>query len=313
MRTQHLLKAFALLVVLPCLLILMSLLVHRNRSIVCADTCDGENSFVVNGKAIHWTPGTTQAPRQIGVYIGSGFNNGEPLTVAAAVNSWFAAGGALANQNITVNYLASDPGANASNTIRIVVDPSAVPTGNIAYTGWSTNDAGEIDHATISFNKNATFTSASGQPALMYDPVQPNATPALQGDVAHELGHGFGLKDATNSNGHNSADDPACHSTSDSVMGQSCGTNNNGDGMSPPDPSSVTPTNCDNSTVQKNITSPSTNGAIWNSAPPGGGTEGGGGVYSGGGDGGSGQSTTCYTWEEWDPETNTLTSYTQCF
>lgn len=216
------------------------------------------------------------------VYIDPSFTTAEQLEATQAVQSWSQSlsGSPL---YINVNFITSDPGANTSNTVRILNQPSGSPD-SLAYTSYSASANSLITAATVSINRGRMFVSADGSSKLAYDPTLPSGAQFFTGTIAHEMGHVLGLAD--------SGEDP-CHGTSTSVMGPGCGTNNQGDGSSKPDPTSIAPTTCDKSTVLENIEHPLTNGSSAN---------GGGGISSdtGGVLSGNGSKLVCHVWQDYD-------------
>lgn len=276
---------------------------------VKAGGCSGEpTAGNTNSKAMHYTPGTAASPHIINLYVGTaGFSSAEQQEIATAVQSWFQSG-TLSDNHIVINTVTTDPGVGAANSIRIVNDPTGAPDSVGYTTPVATDSNGAITGgSTISINKGFTFAGASSATQLAYDPSLSSAASFFTGLIAHEIGHALGLADSG---------ELPCHATSTSVMGPGCGTNNQGDGSSPADPTSISPTNCDKATVAQNIADPSVNGNNTNSSTgadpvagdPGSGTGSGTGTSGGGGGG-----WYCVTWTDWDQETQTLTSYDECY
>lgn len=223
-----------------------------------------------------------------------GISNQQLTDIQNGINSWAGTSG------ISIVYDSSTPGPGVI-TVNLNSAISEVGYGFWAAGGGSL-PGNQITGGTISFNFGFKFACSTGS-CLAYDPNAPNADNFLTGVAAHEMGHILGLDNTSDSA------DP-CTQTSTSVMGGACGTNNNGDGMSKPAPTSTSPTSCD----KQNIAVQTTAHAI--SSPPGGGTsrnnppvpvDGASGSGSGSTGGGS-----CAEWTDWDDTTYTLTLYSSC-
>lgn len=252
--------------------------------------CSNEPSYKVNGRAYHWDGGTPSSPHVINIYLDPGLTSAEGLEAAQAIQSWFQSS-VMVNNNITANFVTSDPGP-VSNAIRFKLDSTAYPD-DFMRTEAPANDSGSIIGSTTYINRGAMFATASGGTALDYDPTLPSAANFFTGSVGHEVGHALGLADRQ---------EPPCGATSTSIMGDACGTNNQGDGSSPPNPASITPTSCDRGTVNINIVSPGSNGGPDpnepTSLPPAPGPSG---------------SYVCSSFDDWDETTATLIDYSYCW
>jgi len=198
---------------------------------------------------------------------------------------------------------AVQPDVDMPNTVFFLPDPDGATGGNYLATTGSNNNY--ITGTTINTSTywNINSTDSSGAPD--YDPTLPNASSFIAQVTEHELGHVFGLD-----NYPEDADIPP----GTSIMQDAIGTNDIGGGL----PSGVT--QCDVSQMKeaepKAVPPPDDDTS---SDASGGG--GGGGDASDGGDGGDGGGSAidtislanCYTLEDWDPETNTLSEYEQCY
>jgi hypothetical protein len=188
----------------------------------------------------YWAPGTT-----ISVFIDPNLSQQEQAGVNAAVADWNGQT-ALTGNGITMTTTSTDPGPNAANTVRVVNNPAGSPN-NLAHTDTSVNtqngvSTGQMFNATVSVND--SFKINGTTPA--YDPQGANAAGFLHDVFDHELGHVFGENDSAGS------DNPCGQTPGASTMNGACGTNDNGSGGLPGVGTTVTP--CDNSVVNKNIT-----------------------------------------------------------
>jgi len=191
----------------------------------------------------YWSPGTT-----ITVYIDPTLSQQEQNGVNAAVTDWNGQS-ALTGNGITMTTTSTDPGDTA-NTIRVVNNPAGSPN-NLAFTSTnvSNQNPGQMFNATVSVND--SFKINGTTPA--YDPQGTNAAGFLKDVFDHELGHVFGENDVTAPNDPSTGQPNPCLETPGaSTMNGSCGTNDNGAGGLPGVGTTVTP--CDNSVVNKNIT-----------------------------------------------------------
>ena len=246
------------------------------------DQVSGQYVYVPQGKAFHVNLNAVEAT----------LNAASSTALAsfeAGIKSWAQTSG------ITIVFDSSAPGGAGVVTVTNSTTIDSVGMGSASF-GGSGVKSNQITGGSIQLNLGFSFPCTTGV-CRAYDPQAPNADRELTGLGAHEMGHVLGLQDTTDS------ENPCTTQKSTSVMGGQCGTNNNGDGMSPAAPTSTTPTNCDKENVQANS-------SVGPRAPSGGGS--GGGNVGGGGGGGRGGGGTCYGYEEWDDSTNTLTYYYVC-
>lgn len=208
--------------------------------------------------------------------------------------------------------------------LEIVFDNSTGP-GSVSVTASSTLDAlgqgqaiqggyapgatpspgNQITGGNIILNLGFVMSCFSG-PCAAFNPNFPNADYFLQGLLAHEMGHVLGLGDAV-------AHTAGCTVQSNSAMGGQCGTNDLGDGNSPPSGRGSTPNDCDKAKVISEASAyppipplvPSRNGPL--PRPPG-------PVPPGvpPPTGGAGTDTPCYITDVWDDSTSTLYEYSNC-
>ncbi len=232
-------KAFRLSVCL-CLLLSLVIVLEKDTFLVHAQSsCTAPTS-----DNQYWSAGTT-----INVYIDPSLSQQEQAGVNAAITDWNGQSALTAN-GITMTTTSTDPGPNAANTVRVVNNPAGSPN-NVAFTttNVSTQNPGQMFNATVSVNDG--FQLAPGTPA--YDPQGANATTFLKDLFDHEFGHVFGENDSTIPTDPNTGQPNPCLQTPGaSTMNGYCGTNDNGSGGLPGVGTTVTP--CDNSVVNKNVT-----------------------------------------------------------
>jgi hypothetical protein len=285
MKWRNLLPAFCRLGVFLLLLILSSGRVNAFQSTACSgnqasnETVSGKDAYVASGQKFTVNINMT------------GLSPPQTADIQAGISSWAGTSG------VQRSFGASAPGPGVITVSASTSIPS-VGQGNFS-SGGGSYAANQIASGTIQFNFGYTFACSTGT-CLAYDPSAANADSYLTGLAAHEMGHVIGLDDTPDSAS-------PCSQTSTSVMGGQCGTNNNGDGLSKPAPTSNAPTSCD----KQNVTTQTSNKGIVPPAPPSS-SGGGGGNGGGGGTGHKDGGSICYTYDEWDDGTNSLTNFTEC-
>lgn len=194
---------------------------------------------------------------------------------------------------ITFDYVSAAPGPG------VITVQSGSNFGSTGSGQWNSGGSGaannQITGGTISFDLG--YIAPGGFPG--FDANLPNADNYLVGLAAHEMGHILGLDDIPNAS--------TSGQTSTSVMGGQIGTNNNGMGNTPPNPTSTAPTDCDKSSVSSGSNGTGGGGGGSSSGDGSGDGSGGGGSA---GDGGGGDCGGGY--QEFDDSTNTVTYYGYC-
>lgn len=224
------------------------------------------------------------------IYIGPGFSSNEVADIKAAFNAW--AGNAAGVTFDTTNLLTSDPGpVPTGNTIRITSDG----TGDLADTvpTYAAANSPAIVGASTAVNKNYKLSDGS----LAYSILAANADAFFAEIIAHEIGHALGFDNFPSNPSNNNQLTPQ---QGTSVMSGYTGTNNNGSNGASPAPLSL-PTNCDK-----------TQAAPVASASLAGDNDGDTVTPIQGSDYGD-EGMTCYNYDDWDDETNTLTNYSGCY
>lgn len=267
-------------------LALAMVLARTDAPVNAQTTCSGNqaNNEQVNGSDLYIAKGQTL---HVNMNL-PGLSQQQLTDIQKGIQSWAGTSG----MSIVFDSSAAGPGV-----ITVGLDPKLPDVGFGGFHTAPNQPPNQVSSGKISFNFGFQMNCTTGT-CFAYDPNAPNADNYLTGLAAHEMGHVLGLNDTT--------DAGECGGqTSTSVMGGACGTNNNGDGISPPTPTSTAPTSCDKQNVQQQTNL---------NTVTGGGKTGGPYVYdpgTGGGTGGGG-GTGCYWYDDWNDATNTLTDYFIC-
>lgn len=183
--------------------------------------------------------------------------------------------------------------ADASHPATLTITWDTEDTNGSATTSIPSSGAAGINNpATITFHPESTIPETG---ELAFQPDQPGYDTAYQQSALHEIAHVLGFDDY-NRPPANVPEPPPGTSVLNSFFGV------NDTGTNPP---LLVPKPCD-------VTTASTYSAAA-SASGGGGTDPGSGTLDPPTDPPPVTVPTCYTWEEWDPETNTLTEYSVCY
>src|SRR4029077_7612418 len=131
----------------------------------------------------YWAPNTT-----ITVYIDPSLSQQVQQGVQEAITDW-SSQTALTGNNIQLKTTATDPGANAQNTVRVLNDPANSPgkfattaTNVVTQNGVSTT---QMFNAPISVNTGSTLPNTTTPD---YDPQGANAATFLNDAFDHEFG-----------------------------------------------------------------------------------------------------------------------------
>ena len=292
-------------------LVLMALSVMLIQKASChAQTCPASTP-TLSGQA--WSD---QAPKN--VYIDPSLPAAVQASIAQAVSAFSSSTG----EPITVLPAGtSDPGTATQDAIRILNSPSGSPT-SFAHTANAVAFKNGVPtsqqvSATVSFNLTAILAAATNESTAVpfYDPNQANAAQYVYDTTLHELGHAYGLNDASVPTDPATGEpNYALQPAGASIRNGSVNTNDQGPHgtMSSPQPGGIGAKSvqlCDKKQINIANVPPVVPTHSGGSPPKGGGV-----VPPAGGSppGGSGGGSQCSSYEEWDDGTSTLNTYYSC-